>query len=48
MSFFGGWTLGIKEGVGIKNKFILTGRIIIHSFQGLWMFHIKPKIIGHY
>ena len=30
--FFGGWTQGIREGSGIKNKILLTGKIIGHSF----------------
>ena len=47
-TFFGGWNYGIKDGKGMKNKIILTGRIIKHSFQGLWLYHIKPKIVGHY
>ena len=44
-NFFAGWTYGIKEGKDIKSKIILTCRIIKHSFQGLWWFHIKPKLL---
>ena len=41
IDFFGGWTEGFKQGNSLKNKIILTGRVIKHSFQALWRYKIR-------
>ena len=43
-TFFVGWADGIKEGIRVEDKIVLTLRIIRNSFRGLWLFHIKPKL----